>query len=584
MALLPLPVDQDIPKILQHLQTQNNLVLTAAPGAGKTTRLPPALLALTEKKILVLQPRRVAALAAASRIADENNWNLGEEVGYQVRFDNLTSSRTRLIFLTEALLSRKLLQDPELSDVGIVILDEFHERSIHTDLALGLLKELQELSRPDLKIIVMSATINPGPVQKFLGAAPLVDVPGKLFPLEVSYSNESQLLVTHTTFTERVCANVKKIAIASSGDVLIFLPGVGEIQRAKTNLQDWAQEKSYLLLTLYGSLSLSEQKQVLQKSPKKKIILSTNVAESALTIDGVSTVVDTGLARNVSMSLSTGLPRIQLSRISKASATQRAGRAARQGPGKVYKLWTKQDELSMPDFDGAEIHRIDLCESLLFLARMGITDFSQFSWFESPQPRRVQIARTQLESWGALNPAITEIGKKMAGLPLHPRLARVMIEAEKFSAVTFASELCAILSEKDFLQERNSAPASSDLLLRWEIFNQSRSKPNFASHVRLSQQIAHAVSAKSGPPPRDPDTLIPELFLDAYCDLLCRRRSPSEKRAVKIDGTGVRLADSSSVKEAEFFIALGMMESVGAEANVRLASQIPKSLIETKCV
>jgi ATP-dependent helicase HrpB len=584
MPLSPLPIDQEIPNILQALTIHKNLVLIAAPGAGKTTRLPPALLPTTDKKILVLQPRRVAALAAASRIAEENQWTLAQEVGYQVRFDNCVSKQTRLIFITEALLSRKLMQDPELSDVGIVILDEFHERSIHTDLALGLLMELQQLSRPDLKIVVMSATIQPEPIQKFLGDAPLIEVPGKIYPLEIHYLPESQLLITHHAFYDRVVGCLKKFAPVSTGDVLVFLPGVGEIKRVHEHLEEWAQSKQFSVLSLYGSMPLSEQKKVLHKSSSKKIILATNVAESALTIDGVSTVVDSGLAKSVSMSLSTGLPKMQMTRVSKASATQRAGRSARQGPGKVYKLWNKQDELSMPDYEMAEIHRTDLCESLLFLARVGITDFSQFSWFESPQPRRLQLARTQLQNWGALSKDghITDIGKKMSQMPLHPRLARVMIEAENLSVIPFASELCAILSEKDFLHDKNLSPGPSDLLLRWEIFDQSRQKPSFRSWLQLSQQIADSLPKKEQRQ-FDASKILPQLLLEAYSDLLCRKRSPQDSRAVKVDGSGVRLSEHSIVKDSEFFVALNMMESSsGAETSIRWASDIPKSLIEAK--
>ncbi len=584
-SFIQLPIDDFLPEILQQLTQYQNLVLSAAPGAGKTTRLPPRLIELTQKKVLVLEPRRVAALAAAQRVADENEWTLGKEVGYQVRFENRSEKSTRLLFITEALLSRKLVHDPELKDVGIIVIDEFHERSLHTDLALGLIYELQQLSRPDLKIIVMSATIKAQAISKFLNMAVVIEIPGQSFPLSINRSNDSQLLNTGPQFLQRVAEKVKSATHSATGDVLVFLPGVGEIERLTRELEVWSEYQRFSLHQLFGNMPLAEQKQVLQKGKNKKIILATNVAESALTIDGVTCVIDTGLVKTVSLSLSTALPKIQISRISKASATQRAGRAARQGPGEVHRLWNKLDELSMPDFEVAEVFKSDLAESLLLLARLGIRDFTHFSWFEIPPLRRLQIAQEQLISWGALSPDgfLTSVGKQMSELPIHPRLARLMIEGEKLYLVQLASELCAILSEKDFLPAREQLqPSSSDLLLRWDIFDKNRQQNRFRSHLKLSQAIAQNFKLTSFQKNQENqlEKNLAKLLLPAYSDLLCRRRKSGETKAIKIDGVGVRLAETSSLKNGEFFVALQLMEGAkDTEAIVNMASEIPLDLI-----
>ena len=579
---IQLPIDQFLPQIIKQLSENQSLVLTAAPGAGKTTRLPPKLIELSTKQILVLEPRRVAALAAAERIATENNWQLGNEVGYQVRFENCSRPETRLLFITEALLSRKLIGDPELQNVGIVVIDEFHERSLHTDLALGLIYELQQLSRSDLKIVVMSATMDAKSISHFLGEAPIIEVPGKSFPLSLHSQNESQLLITGPQFIDRISKAVKSAATNSTGDVLVFLPGVGEIEKTFRELENWCQDHNLALHSLYGNMPLSEQRLVLKKGAHKKIILSTNVAESALTIDGVSCVVDSGLARTVSMSLATSLPKIQVTRISKAAATQRAGRAARQGPGEALRLWNKLDELSMLEFDTAEVFKSDLAESLLLLARMGIRDFENFSWFEKPPDRRLQMAQIQLRNWGALtvDNGLTAIGKKMSELPLHPRLARLMIEAEIQKCVSFASEICAILSEKDFFKSPlDSYATQSDLLMRWEYLDEYRKQDRFHSHLKL----AHAIAKPFGPTTDASSfqvTSLAKLLLPAYSDLLCRRRKPGEPRALKVDGSGVKLSSNSCVKNSEFFVALQIMEGVNDnEAMVNMASEIPVELI-----
>ncbi|RYG71957.1 DEAD/DEAH box helicase, partial [bacterium] len=295
-SLLHLPIDDFLEQARSLLTRHANLIVTAAPGAGKTTRLPAYLAKFATGKVLVLEPRRMAAMAAAQRIAEEQEWQLGEQVGYQVRFANQAKSHTKLVFLTEALLSRKLAEDPELKGVQYIVLDEFHERSLHVDLALGLLKELQELGS-EIQLIVMSATLDAQKISKFLGNAPVLDVPGKLYPLEFRNQKNSQLMQLGPPFYDALTAQIKEAERATTKDILVFLPGTGEIDRTRQNLQAWADERKIELVPLHGSLPLEAQRSALRASDRRRIVLATNIAESSVTVDGVACVIDTGLSK-----------------------------------------------------------------------------------------------------------------------------------------------------------------------------------------------------------------------------------------------------------------------------------------------
>lgn len=584
-----LPIDAEIPGILEMLAKKKSLVLSAAPGAGKTTRLPPELLKLTHKSVWVLEPRRIAAIAASQRIAEENGWKLGKEVGYQVRFDNKSSRETRLLFLTEALLMRKLLQDPELSEVGCVVLDEFHERSLHVDLALAALKELQELSRPDLKIVVMSATLNTAPLANYLEHAAVAEVPGQLFPLEVRYDEKSQLIRTGPDFTERMRKLVQKaMAENREGDLLCFLPGRGEIERLRGELGDWASAKGVALFTLHGSLDLQEQKAALQTIPgTRKVILATNVAESSLTVQGVRIVVDCGLARISQLHPRTGFESLDLVRASKASATQRAGRAARLGPGIVYRAWMPYDELSMKDFEPAEVFRTDLSESLLLLSALGVTNFESFSWFEPPPARSLEQAKQFLQSIGAVNPngTLTEIGRSLRELPVHPRLAKLLLLGKNRGMGGFAADLAALLSEPSGRLPDSYQDAENDLWLRWEDWKRNPSNPRNRNVARSAEQLRTLLRDPSETPKSraDLEHEMPALMLEAYTDRLCRRRRAHEAQAKMAGGRGVKIHPDSTVKSSEFFVAIDLSEGRdAAETLVFQAVGIPESLIQEK--
>lgn len=590
-----LPIDDFLSQTLKSLEHHQNIVITAAPGAGKTTRLPAFLAKHSKGKVLVLEPRRMAAIAAAHRVAEEQNWNMGEEVGYQVRFANKTSEKTKLFFLTEALLSRKLAQDPELQGVEYVILDEFHERSLHVDLALGLLRELQELGGT-IKLVVMSATLDSPKISQYLGDAPILNVPGKLFPLEIKYQKNSQLLQTLPVFFENLVTTIKDAERTTAHDILVFLPGVGEIDRASQQLETWAKEKNIDLVPLHGSLPLEAQRKALQKGTRRKILLSTNIAESSVTVDGVACVIDTGLAKNMKFDLRTGFSRLELGRISKASSQQRAGRSARQFPGVCYRMWSKMDETSMPGHDIPEILRTELSESLLFLAAQGVTDFNLFSWFETPSPLALKKAIENLRSLGALSAKneITELGKKILPWPLPPRLAKLMLKAMELKIPSLGADVAALLQERDFMFKNSSESYlgdrfESDILLRLEVLEQfttghaprnthrmglqtvDQSARQILSYVKntadLSAKVDHASSLQ-------------KLLLSAFSDRLCRRRAQGQDKARMVGGRGVKLSPESIVRESEFFLALDGVETVkGSETQVRIAVGLDKDFL-----
>jgi len=585
---IPLPIDPLLPEILAALEKSRSLVLTAAPGAGKTTRLPPALLGSIKGKVWVLEPRRIAAISAPQRISEENGFTLGKEAGYQVRFENRSSPDTRLLFLTEALLLRKLLRDPELRGVGCVVLDEFHERSLHVDLALGALKELQELSRPDLKIVVMSATLDPQPLKDYLGDAAVVHVPGKLFPLEIKYDEKPQLLRTGPDFTERMRRLVQKaMQEQPAGDLLCFLPGRGEIEWLRRDLEGWAQQRDYSLFALHGQLDLQEQRAALQPRKNRKVILATNVAESSLTVDGVRIVVDSGLARISQIHPKTGFASLDLSRISKASATQRAGRAARQAPGAVYRAWIPYDELSMKDFEPAEISRSDLSESLLLLSALGVSNFQSFSWFEVPPAKALDGAKSFLLAIGAISESghLTRIGENLRELPVHPRIAKLLLEGQRLGLGKLACELAALLSEPG-----GRVPAGyeieNDLWLRWEDWKRNTGNQKNRGLERTVQQLLGLLkdsdaTEQTSVPTKHLEEKVPELLLSVYADRLCRRRRAHEPQAKMAGGRGVKLQPDTSVKNSQFFLALEVSEGRdAAETLVYQAVGVSEELVE----
>jgi ATP-dependent helicase HrpB len=433
-----LPADDLLPAIRESLGRSPNLVIEAPPGAGKTTRVPPALLDLVRGEVVVLEPRRLAARLAARRVAHELGEKPGETVGYQVRFEEVASARTRLRFLTEGILTRRLISDPLLAGVDAVVLDEFHERHLETDLALALLRRLQRTKRPDLLIVVMSATLDAAPIAAFLDGCQILRSEGRLFELSIAHQPYSALPL------EKQVASALEGLIAQmpSGDILAFLPGAAEIRRAERECRPLAARKNLLLLPLYGDLSPAEQDRAVSPAPQRKVILSTNVAESSITVEGVTAVIDSGLARIASDSPWSGLPTLEVARISKASATQRAGRAARTAPGRVIRLYTADDFHRRRDQDPPEILRRELSELCLTLRAMGLSSPLDIDWLDSPPAAAVSRAEDLLERLGANGSR----ARAMARYPLHPRLARLVIDAVERGAGEEGCRAAAALS------------------------------------------------------------------------------------------------------------------------------------------
>ena len=453
--LTSLPIDTHLPRVLELLRSGRNLVLTAEPGAGKTTRVPRALLdaGLLEKgECWVLEPRRLAARLAAVRVAEELGEDLGQRVGYAVRFEQKSSKATRIRFVTEGLLLRRLRDDPCLKGIAIVILDEFHERHLHTDLGITLLRRLQVESRPELRLLVMSATLDAEPVAAFLEAESL-HCEGRAHPVELRHLPRPD---DRPLATQVVAAMETLLAEGTQGHTLVFLPGAAEIRACEKALSPLAARYGLRVLPLHGSLSFEAQKAAVAPSIQPKVLLSTNVAESSVTLDGVTAVIDSGLGREVLHSPWSGLSGLRTLRISQARCVQRAGRAGRQGPGLCLRLFTESDFRTRALFDAPEIHRSDLAEALLALHLMGIAAPGQLAWFEAPPGEALEAAEKLLERLGALEGGnVTPCGRRMAALPLHPRLARLVVAAEDLG-IPELGRLAAALLETGDLQARNS--------------------------------------------------------------------------------------------------------------------------------
>ena len=412
-----LPVDSILPEIIDSLRRCPNLVIEAPPGAGKTTRVPPALLEIVSGEVVVLEPRRIAARMAARRVAWEAGEQVGQTVGYQVRFEEAVGPRTRLRFVTEGILTRRLLSDPGLKGVAAVVLDEFHERHLDSDLALALLRRLQQ-TRPELRIVVMSATLDAAPVAHYLQDCPVLRSEGRQFDLSISHLPYSPKPL-EAQLTEALDL---LIAEQACGDVLAFLPGAAEIRRAMRESQAVARRADLLVLPLHGDLTPAEQDRAVAPASQRKVILATNVAESSVTVEGVTAVIDSGLARIATYSQWTGLPTLHVGRVSKASAKQRAGRAGRTGPGRVLRLYTTEDYLRRPEHDEPEIARSELSQLCLTLRAMRT---GEIDWLDAPPAAAVERAESLLDRLGATGAMV----QQLARFPLHPRLSRILIAA-----------------------------------------------------------------------------------------------------------------------------------------------------------
>lgn len=590
----PLPIDPLLPRITDSLRQVPNLVLQADPGAGKTTRVPPALLEaglLGDGECWILEPRRLAARLAATRVADELGEALGQRAGYAVRFEQKVSKATRLRFVTEGLLLRRLHGDPQLRGIAAVVLDEFHERHLHTDLAITLLRRLQRGSRPDLKLLVMSATLDPGPVAAYLDA-PVMRSEGRAFPVDTAF-----LLRPDDRPIDQQVADALDTLYGEGlrQHTLVFLPGAAEIRACLKGCEAVATRRGLSLRPLHGELSPEAQAHALEVTGTPKVILSTNVAESSVTLDGIGAVVDSGLGREASHSPWSGLSGLRTTRISQARCTQRTGRAGRTGPGRCLRLYTEADFQARPGFDTPELQRSDLAEPLLSLHGMGIAEPGALDWFEAPPETATAAAEALLTRLGALaDGSLTPVGRRMADLPLHPRLARLAIAGDELGIPQLALRAAALLETGNLSarQGLDRAPvktghgADSDLLLRLDQFEEAEAAGFGAGACRAAGLDAAAVHrakramqslARLLPSPAEPaeaETRLLKALLLAYPDRV--GQLSANGTCAFAGGGGAKLDAASRVRRPGLILALeaeAVKQGTGAQTLIRVASR-----------
>jgi ATP-dependent helicase HrpB len=450
----PLPIDALQDGLVAACGRVRRLVLRAPTGSGKSTRIPQMLLDLNlvQGQIVVLQPRRIAARLLAARIAQERGVKLGGEVGYQIRFERVESAQTRIKFVTEALLLRQMASDPELKGVGAVVFDEFHERNLHSDVALALARRLQETHRPDLLIMAMSATLDTEGVAKWLGSAETLAADGRAYPVQVEYTH----LPRNSTrpIWDAAAEQVRRVLREESeGDVLVFMPGSYEIMRTIGAVRNLPESGGVDILPLYGELPPEEQDRAVKPSPGRKVIVATNVAETSLTIPGVRAVVDAGLARIARFDPHRGIDTLLVEPVSQASAEQRAGRAGRTGPGRCIRLWSQTDHEARPLREVPEIKRVDLSETILLLLSSGWGEAATFPWYEKPDDKALQRALTVLADLGAVDAQgkLTSLGRRMSVFPAHPRYARMLLAAGDLDCVYEVCRIAGLAQGRDIL-------------------------------------------------------------------------------------------------------------------------------------
>lgn len=561
-----------------------------------------------DKQVVVLEPRRIAARAAAEFVARERGEKPGASVGYRVRFEHCGGVATRLWFVTDGVFGRQLARDPFLDDVGVLVLDEFHERHLQGDIALAVARELQATVRPDLLLVVMSATVETRSISRFLEDCPVLDSPGRAFPVEIEYESAKD----DRPLAGRVASALRRVLKASpaasarrgegeEGDILVFLPGAAEILRAREAIEPLAREHGLDVVPLHGDLPLDAQARAIQRGPRRKVVLSTNVAETALTIEGVTTVIDSGLARIASFDPRHGINKLRLQPISRAATDQRAGRAGRLAPGRCLRLWTEAEQLQRRPHETPEILRLDLSAIVLELRAWGLRDLAALRWLDPPRESSLRSAEALLELLGAVEAGsgrLTPTGRRMLAMPVAPRLARLLIEAERQGRSEQGALLAALASERDILLERRGLgprpdarhdTGACDLTLRADLFEeaeQARFDRWTCARLGLDVRTVRAVDrARRQLKRATGDETAPSrgsglpglLLLCAFPDRVCRRRTPGSPRALMVGGTGVVLDETSVVRDAELFVAVELERGSGgdrAEARVRLASAV----------
>jgi ATP-dependent helicase HrpB len=580
MSTSALPIDDVLAEIRAALRDAGAAVVVAPPGAGKTSRVPLAVLPDIQGEVVLLEPRRLAARWAAARMASELGERVGQTVGYQVRFDRAVGRRTRVRVVTEGILTRQLVDDPFLDGVGCVIVDEFHERSVDADLALALLREIRETVRPELRVLVMSATLDPEPVSRFLGGCPVVRSEGRTFPIEIEWEDPGASEETIEAKTSR--AVKRELRASQEGDLLVFLPGVPEIRRVAERLHGIDAD----VRQLYGELDLSAQEAALAPSPRRRVVLATNVAESSLTVEGVTAVVDSGVAKRAEYDPGRGVDRLVLRPIGRHGADQRAGRAGRLGPGRAVRLWSERSHATRPDADPPEIHRVDAAPVLLTLLSYAASDPGGFRWFDPPSPARLDLGLGLLRQLGAVEPGgfrLTELGRHLARLPLHPRWGALLHHAVELGAAEEGLDVVALAEGRDPIPdaaELRDRVGGSDL---WERRSLLRARGRLPPPIeRTRSQLARLVSISGGaaasrPRVEDPEHAIELATWRAFPDRLAR--VDADRQLAFRGKATARLSAESVVKDARFLVAIRIDEHRGRRL-VRWASRVERSWLE----
>jgi len=584
-----------LPELTHTISSNTNVVLHAPPGAGKTTRVPLALLSSIEPergRILLLEPRRIAAASAARWMAHLLGEDVGETVGYTIRFDRNVSVKTRIEVVTEGILTRRIQSDPELEGVAMVIFDEFHERSMHADLALALCLDIQRGLRDDLKLLVMSATLDCGPLAELLGNAPVIAAHGKAYPVEERYFPPPPGI----RLDEHTVDAVKRATRETQGDILVFLPGAGEIRRAVGQFDSFCAQQGIQLHPLYGDLPFSEQERALLPSQQRKIVLATNIAETSITIEGVSVVIDSGVTRRLQHDPSTGLNRLVTVPVSRASAEQRKGRAGRLCPGVCYRLYSKYTFSGLQSFAPPEIMTADIAPLVLELAVWGVKDPAKLSWLDLPSGVAWESSRRLLYELGALDRhgAPTATGKAMARLPVHPRLARLLVHAEELQILSVGADLAALLAERDIFRRspEGAARCEPDISERLHALHDWRREKRVRTNVdlhamravdRTAQQLMHLARGEQRSNHANSHDLLARLVLSAYPDRLAIKRDDSEDRFLLVQGRGARLPGVCSLSSSDYLVALSLDAGEKSEGVIHIACSVTERVIRAEC-
>ncbi len=592
-----LPIHEVLPELRAQLANHEAVVLSAPPGSGKTTVAPLALLGepwLAGRTILILEPRRLAARLAAGFMAGQLDEEVGKTVGYRVRFETKVSPTTRVEVVTEGVLTRRMQDDPELAGVGLVIFDEFHERNLQGDLALALCLDVMGGLRDDLKLLIMSATLDTEGVSRLLGNAPVVLGTGRSYPVEVEYSKGGQLLQPHPReIAKQMAAAIHRALTEQPGDILAFLPGGAEIRYTQALLSSALPPVEIAIHPLYGDMSLAAQTAAVQpdRQGRRRIILATPIAETSVTIEGIHTVVDSGWKRSPQFDPNSGLSRLTTQRISHASATQRAGRAGRLGPGHCYRLWSMGEDHGLKPFDPPEIMAADLSQLVLDLARWGVHDPGSLRWLDPPPAGHFSQAQSVLLPLGALDHQgrITPLGKKMAALSTHPRLGHMLLAAAEHDATDLASDLAALLSERDIIKGRDR---SADIEDRLHALNAFRTDGPVAARAleadtdgcrrviqtsrQLREQLPKSARKKDG---HTTAAASPgELLALAFPDRIGQRRGEGRGQYKLTSGRGAVLPAHDRLAGHEY-LAVAELDAGKIEGRIFLAAPLSKEAL-----